>query len=71
MFFRELLPLGQTLIQQPIAFVGGFVSGLLRLNLNDEPVKSWLAQQGGATHPQSDQNGHHPNPDGPTSITID
>jgi len=32
MFLDELQPVVKELIQQPIAFFGGFASGLLRLN---------------------------------------
>ncbi|MFN6395224.1 MAG: hypothetical protein ACK4V9_12380 [Aphanizomenon sp.] len=42
MFISELSPLFQEFAQNPISFMGGFVSGVLRLNLNEEPVKSWL-----------------------------
>jgi hypothetical protein len=69
MFFSELSPLLQEFLTQPIAFAGGFVSGMLRLNLADEPVKTWLANQAGVTMPvatDSQHNGH-----GPQNITID
>jgi hypothetical protein len=46
MFISELLPIFKELTQQPIAFMGGFVSGVLRLNLAEEPLKSWLEKQG-------------------------
>ncbi|GAP95561.1 hypothetical protein [Leptolyngbya sp. NIES-2104] len=69
MFITELSPLVQELAQQPVAFLGGLFTGLLRLSLNEEPVKSWLTQQTGTTvyvtHPQ---NG---NGNTPKSISID
>lgn len=69
MFITELSPLAQELAQQPVAFLGGLFTGLLRLSLNEEPVKSWLIQQTGTTvyvtHPQ---NG---NGNAPKSISID
>lgn len=46
MFLSELTPIFQEFTQQPISFMGGLVSGSLRLNPNQEPLKSWLAQQG-------------------------
>ena len=46
MFLTELNPAFQKLIQQPVAFAGGFVSGLLQLNLTEEPLSQWLEQQG-------------------------
>jgi hypothetical protein len=74
MFFDELTPLLQELTAQPIAFLGGLTSGLLRLNLNQDPVKSWLDEQRAAsnstpfTPPDANrgQNGR-----APQSITID
>jgi len=46
MFLSELTPILKEFTQQPISFMGGLVSGSLRLNPNQEPLKSWLAQQG-------------------------
>lgn len=46
MFLSELSPMIQELIRQPIAFASGFCSGLLRLNLEEEPLSSWLSKQG-------------------------
>lgn len=71
MFLDELMPIVKDLTQQPIAFLGGFVSGVFRLNLADDPVRSWLDQQAGIAStptPASDvQNGKR----GPQSISID
>jgi hypothetical protein len=71
MFLQELSPLFQELVQKPIAFTGGFVSGLLRLNLGDDPLRGWLSQEmvktgftGGATPNNSNGNG-------PQSINIE
>ena len=48
MFFDELTPILKEFAQQPIAFLGGFVSGVLRLDLYEDPIKSWLDQQTGS-----------------------
>jgi hypothetical protein len=70
MFLTELSPLMRDCLTQPIAFVGGLVTGALRLNLQDEPLRSWLARQGagssaaGPSVPTTD-------PHGPQSIEID
>ncbi len=69
MFLDELTPLWQELSQQPVAFVGGFLSGLLRLNLSEDPVKSWLDQQAGSTTASSGSN--NGNSGAPKSISID
>jgi hypothetical protein len=72
MFLDELIPVVKELIQQPIAFTGGFFSGLLRLNLNDDPVKSWIDQQAGSssyTPPEAEAKNSKST--GPQSISID
>jgi hypothetical protein len=68
MFLDELTPLVKELVGHPVAFLGGFVSGLLRLNLAEDPVKSWLDQNtGSAMGTQVNTNGKS----GPQSIAID
>jgi hypothetical protein len=69
-FIDELTPVFKELTQQPLAFMGGFFSGLLRLNLADDPVKSWLDQQAGVSYPSTSdvQTG---NGSGPQSISIE
>lgn len=71
MFLDELTPVVRELVGHPTAFLGGFVSGLLRLNLADEPVKSWLEQQGSAAPASSSTNGNHHNGGGPQTISIE
>jgi len=66
MFVDEFTPVVKELAGYPIAFFGGFVSGLLRLNLAEEPVKSWLEQTGVSTSTKPSHNGN-----GPQSISID
>jgi hypothetical protein len=67
MFLNELTPIAQELVKNPVAFAGGFVSGILRLNLNDDPVKSWLNKQSGFAMSTPDA----PSSTGPQSIEID
>ncbi|MBC7824153.1 MAG: hypothetical protein H7126_09755 [Candidatus Parcubacteria bacterium] len=71
MFFDELSPIVKEIAQQPVAFFGGLVSGLLRLSLSDDPVKTWLDQQTGTTSYSSSSGGHSGNGNGPQSISID
>ena len=70
MFLTELSPIAQKLLQQPIAFAGGFCSGLFKLNLNEEPLSVWLEKQGykpgGGNYGGSNNNNN-----GPQSISID
>lgn len=46
MFITELIPIAKELAQQPVAFMGGFVSGVLKLNLSEDPLKQWLSKNG-------------------------
>ncbi len=69
MFLSELAPALQKFLQQPIAFAGGFASGILHLNLNEEPLSKWLENQG---YNQVNNNSATPNnKDKPNSIDID
>jgi len=69
----ELSPILRELTSYPIAFLGGLASGVLRLNLNDDPVKSWLEQRTGqpVSGSASGANGNSGNGSGPQSISID
>lgn len=70
MFMNEFDPVFREFISHPIAFLGGFVSGVLHLNLADDPVRSWLDQQSGtSTTTTSDHSTG--NGSGPQSITIE
>ncbi|WP_448561439.1 hypothetical protein [Trichothermofontia sp.] len=73
MFFDELSPVVKELAQHPVAFLGGLCSGLLRLNLDDDPVRSWLDQQAGeAASRKTEGNGKTTDTSrGPQSITIE
>jgi hypothetical protein len=72
MFITELTPIFKQFTQHPASFVGGFFSGVLRLNLADDPVKSWLAKQTGTnTYTPSTIEAHNGKTTGPQSISID
>ncbi|KJH70555.1 hypothetical protein [Aliterella atlantica] len=73
MFVDELTPIFKEFAQHPVSFLGGLCSGLLRLNLNDDPVKSWIQQQGGSTLPSTSTANQNNNgrSSGPQSISID
>jgi hypothetical protein len=71
MFLTELFPLAQKLLQQPVAFAGGFCSGLLKLNLNEEPLSAWLAKQGYTPGSSENVSTNNNNNNGPQSISID
>jgi hypothetical protein len=72
MFINELSPLFKELAQHPVSFMGGFVSGVLRLNLAEDPVKSWLDQHitsGG--FPKAGTDVHNGKTSGPQQISMD
>ena len=66
---NELTPILKELTKEPVAFCSGFFSGILRLNLSDDPVKTWLEKQAGFTPTPSSTDTSTPKP--PTSIDID
>lgn len=69
MFLEELQPLLRELIGQPVAFAGGFVSGILRLKVSEDPLKQWLREQGIISY--SSNSATSDNGNSPQSITID
>ncbi|MBZ8182620.1 hypothetical protein [Oscillatoria salina] len=73
MFLNELSPLFQEFVQQPLAFTGGFFSGVFRLSLDEDPLKSWLEQQSGSNTSQTNftYNGDNGRTSGPQSISIE
>ncbi len=72
MFLDELTPLFQEFVSKPVAFMGGFASGLFRLDLNEDPVKSWLDKKSGPDdYSSSADDTPNQNGGGPQSITIE
>ncbi|MEO0349946.1 MAG: hypothetical protein AAF282_07855 [Cyanobacteria bacterium P01_A01_bin.15] len=70
MFLDELTPIVQEILGQPAAFLGGFASGLLKIDLGDDPVKSWLENQGADVSDQGNDD-DDPSSKGPKTISID
>lgn len=72
MFLDELTPIFREMSQHPMAFMGGFFSGIFRLNMYDDPVKSWLDQQTGVSTYTTPNNGNgNGKSNAPQSISID
>lgn len=71
MFIQELSPIFQEFVQKPVAFMGGFASGLLRLNLSEDPVRGWLDREMGASVSPPSATDNRSNGSGPQSINID
>jgi hypothetical protein len=71
MFIDELTPIFKELAQHPLSFMGGVFSGVLRLNLNEDPVKSWLSQQTGFSSTNTTTSPNNGKSSGPQRISID
>ncbi|MBW4565538.1 MAG: hypothetical protein KME32_31540 [Mojavia pulchra JT2-VF2] len=72
MFIDELSPIFKELTQHPVSFLGGFFSGVFRLNLADDPVRSWLDQQTRSTsYTTITTEVNNGKSTGPQSITIE
>ncbi|MEH1945871.1 MAG: hypothetical protein V7K77_02610 [Nostoc sp.] len=72
MFINELSPIFREFTQHPVSFVGGLFSGVLRLNLADDPVKSWLDKQiRSNSYTSSTTDAHNGKATGPQQISID
>jgi hypothetical protein len=69
MFLNEITPILKEITKEPVAFCSGFVSGILRLNLSDDPVKTWLEKQAGFTPTSGESSTARP--EKPKSINID
>ncbi|MQL93801.1 hypothetical protein Taro_026438 [Colocasia esculenta] len=37
-------PIFKEVLKEPVAFMGGMFAGLLRLDLNEEPLKEWITR---------------------------
>lgn len=71
MFIDELSPIFKQLLQHPASFFGGFFSGVLKLNLGDDPVKGWLDEQNRANYPSATDDAQNGKPTAPRSISIE
>ncbi len=75
MFIDELSPIFKEITHHPVSFLGGFFSGVFRLNLADDPVKSWLNQQNSPTSSSgktcASGEAHNGKTNGPQQISIE
>lgn len=75
MFIDELSPVFKEFIHYPVSFLGGFFSGVFRLNLADDPVKSWLDKQNSSSSSCAKNcapnEAHNGKATGPQQIVID
>ncbi|KAL6903735.1 hypothetical protein ACP4OV_004548 [Aristida adscensionis] len=62
-------------IKEPVAFMGGVFAGLLRLDLNEDPLKEWITQtveaSGIAEENNTEQSSEGSQNDAPQQIEIE
>ena len=70
--------LNPSIIQEPVAFFGGVFAGLLKLDVEDEPLKDWVertAEAAGVTPEEARAAAaarlDEEEKDGPTEISIE
>ncbi|KAL6320562.1 hypothetical protein AAG906_007641 [Vitis piasezkii] len=60
-FFSD--PILQQALKEPVAFAGGVFAGLLRLDLNEDPLKEWVTrtvEASGISEEEIDDEGSKP-----------
>eukprot|EP00897_Mesotaenium_endlicherianum_P004696 jgi/Mesen1/4254/ME000022S03548 len=63
-------PVLKEAIKEPIAFFGGLFAGILRLDLNEEPLKDWVAKTAEAAGVVLEDDKKEDN-EGPVDIAIE
>ncbi|TVU15127.1 hypothetical protein EJB05_38630 [Eragrostis curvula] len=61
-------------MKEPVAFMGGVFAGLLRLDLNEDPLKEWLTrtvEASGITEENSEESSEGGQNDAPQQIEIE
>ncbi|XP_072957134.1 UPF0426 protein At1g28150, chloroplastic isoform X1 [Typha angustifolia] len=75
--FEDQPPIVKDALKEPVAFMGGVFAGLLRLDLNEDPLKEWvsrtmeasgIAKEGQISDGESEQEGEG---DAPQQIEIE
>jgi hypothetical protein len=66
-------PILNEVLKEPVAFFGGLFSGLLRLDLKEEPLRDWLEKTADAAGVKPDGNLESTSDDeeGPVEIDIE
>ncbi|KAH9620257.1 hypothetical protein KSS87_005503 [Heliosperma pusillum] len=67
-------PIIKEAIKEPVAFMGGIFAGLLRLDLNEEPLKQWInrtVEASGITEQEMDTQGPNTEEAAPQQINIE
>ncbi|KAH0976148.1 hypothetical protein GBA52_018047 [Prunus armeniaca] len=67
-------PILRDALKEPVAFMGGMFAGLLRLDLNEDPLKDWVSrtvEASGITKEEIDASGLEPEEEAPLQIEIE
>ncbi|KAL7138707.1 hypothetical protein ABFS83_09G000900 [Erythranthe nasuta] len=67
-------PILKEALKEPVAFVGGIFAGLLRLDLNEEPLKEWVGrtvEASGISSPTATKKGVEEEEDDQTPLQIE
>ncbi|KAI3831206.1 hypothetical protein MKX03_016164 [Papaver bracteatum] len=67
-------PLIKEALKEPVAFMGGMFAGLLRLDLNEDPLKEWVTrtvEATGMTEEEIDSEGSKSDEEAPQEIVIE
>ncbi|ONI09573.1 hypothetical protein PRUPE_5G245400 [Prunus persica] len=67
-------PILREALKEPVAFMGGMFAGLLRLDLNEDPLKDWVSrtvEASGITEEEIDASGLEPEEEVPLQIEIE
>ncbi|PSR89082.1 UPF0426 protein [Actinidia chinensis var. chinensis] len=68
------VPILKEALKEPVAFMGGLFAGLLRLDLNENPLKEWVVktvEASGIKEEEIDTEGSTPEEEGPQQIEIE
>ncbi|GMI95322.1 hypothetical protein like AT1G28150 [Hibiscus trionum] len=68
------VPILNQAVKEPVAFMGGMFAGILRLDLNEEPLKEWVARTVEASKISEDDisaEGSQEDEDNPQQIEIE
>ncbi|CAM6092903.1 unnamed protein product [Calypogeia fissa] len=64
-------PIVKEALKEPVAFLGGVFAGLLRLDLNEEPLREWVAKTAEAAGIATDEPESKSSDDAPNEIEIE
>ncbi|XVE54997.1 hypothetical protein DITRI_Ditri03aG0125800 [Diplodiscus trichospermus] len=73
-FDPNQVPILKQAVKEPVAFMGGMFAGILRLDLNEDPLKEWVArtvEASGISEDDVSENSLEAEEDAPQQIEIE